>query len=39
MYKHILVAIDLSSKSCSALKYAIKLTNLFYSKITLLRII
>ena len=35
MYKHILVAIDLSPRSCNALKHAIKLAHLFNSKITL----
>ena len=38
MYKHILVAIDLSPRSCNALKHAIKLAHLFDSKITLLNI-
>ena len=38
MYKHILVAIDLSPRSCNALKHAIKLAHLFDSKITLLNV-
>tara|TARA_Y100000758_G_scaffold278927_1_gene225086 strand:+ start:147 stop:599 length:453 start_codon:yes stop_codon:yes gene_type:complete len=38
MYEHILVAIDLSPRSCNALKHAIKLAHLFNSKITLLNV-
>ena len=38
MYEHILVAIDLSPRSCNALKHAIKLAHLFDSKITLLNV-
>ena len=32
MYKHILIAIDLSPRPCNALKHAIKLAHLFNSK-------
>ena len=38
MYEHILVAIDLSPRSCNALKHAIKFAHLFNSKITLLNV-
>ena len=38
MYKHILVAIDLSPRACNALKHAIKFAHLFKSKITLLNV-
>ena len=38
MYKHILVAIDLSPKSCNALKHAIKIAHLFNSKVILLNV-
>lgn len=32
MYKHILVAVDLSPRACNALKHAVKITPLFNSK-------
>ena len=38
MYKHILVAIDLSPRACNALKHAIKFAHIFKSKITLLNV-
>ena len=38
MYKHILVAIDLSPRSCNALKEAIKFAHLYKSKVTLLNV-
>ena len=38
MYKHILVATDLSPRASNALKHAIKFAHIFNSKITLLNV-